>query len=185
MSEAILARIAEGDSAATKECIDRYGGAVWALATRLSPTRADAEDATQEIYLDVYRSAARFDPGKGSELGFVMTIARRRLIDRIRRTKARPQTESVSAEGANYNLTSTELPPETGAYAAEAVRALETLPADQRRIIAMSVYEGLTHREIAERTGRPLGTVKTLIRRGLIQVRKVLTGGDESAGGSL
>ena len=114
MSESILARIAAGDSAAAKDCIDRYGQAVWSQANRLSPTRADAEDATQEIYLDVYRSASRYDPGKGSELGFVMTIARRRLIDRIRRTKARPQTESVSAPGANYSLTSSELPPETG-----------------------------------------------------------------------
>jgi len=170
-SPGILPKIGAGEGDAIGECMSRFGKAVWSLAIRLSPTHADAEDATQEIFLDVWRSAARFDPGKGSELGFVMTIARRRLIDRIRRSKARPVTEPESLLAANDVLVAETASPDTHAEVSVAMRALDTLSMEQRRVIAMSVFQGLTHSEIAEITGKPLGTVKTLIRRGLIQIR--------------
>ena len=169
-----LERIAGGDAAAVQECIRDYGKAVWSLALRLSPTHADAEDATQEIFLDVWKSAARFNPAKGSELGFIMTIARRRLIDRIRRTKARPMTEPEELLPASEALTSDSASPELSTEVSMAVKALDELSVEQRRVISMSVFQGLTHREIAEITGKPLGTVKTLIRRGLIQIRRDL-----------
>ena len=169
-----LERIAAGDPGAVQECISDFGKAVWSLALRLSPTHADAEDATQEIFLDLWRSAARFDPGKGSELGFIMTIARRRLIDRIRRTNARPVTEPESLLPASEALVADTASPEVNAEVAMAVRALDALSVEQRRVITMSVFQGLTHREIADVTGKPLGTVKTLIRRGLIQIRRDL-----------
>lgn len=169
-----LERVAAGDQGAVQECITDFGKAVWSLALRLSPTHADAEDATQEIFLDLWRSARRYDPGKGSELGFIMTIARRRLIDRIRRTNARPITEPESLLPASEALVSSAASPEVNAEVSMAVRALDTLSVEQRRVIAMSVFQGLTHREIADVTGKPLGTVKTLIRRGLIQIRRDL-----------
>ena len=170
-SPGLLPLVGEGRDDAIGEIMRRFGKAVWSLAVRLSPTHADAEDAVQEIFLDVWKSAARYDPGKGSELGFVMTIARRRLIDRIRRAKARPATEPESLLAANDALVAETSSPETHAEVSVAVRALDTLSLEQRRVIAMSVFQGLTHREIAELTGKPLGTVKTLIRRGLIQIR--------------
>lgn len=170
-----LERIAAGDPRAAQDCMNTCGKAVWSLALRLSPTYADAEDATQEIFLDVWKSAARFDPKKGSELGFVMTIARRRLIDRIRRAKARPFTEPESDLPAGDALTAVTASPEMGTELELAVRALDTLSVEQRRVISMSVFQGLTHNEIAEQTGKPLGTVKTLIRRGLIQIRSDLS----------
>lgn len=154
--------------------MSQYGQAVWSLCLRLSPTRADAEDATQEIFLDVWRSAGRFDAGKGSELSFIMTIARRRLIDRLRRRNARPITEPEEFLPASEALTAPDASPEINAEVAVAVRALESLKTEQAEVIKMSVYKGLTHREIAEITGKPLGTVKTLIRRGLMQVREIL-----------
>src|SRR5512133_2795665 len=85
MSESILDRVARGDQKAVRQCIDEFGGLVWAIARRMTRSRADAEDAVQEIFIDVWRSAARFDAAQGSEKVFVTTIARRRLIDRIRR----------------------------------------------------------------------------------------------------
>ena len=170
-----LQRIAAGETGAVQECIADFGKAVWSLALRLSPTHADAEDATQEIFLDLWKSAPRFDPTKGSELGFIMTIARRRLIDRIRRTKARPITEPEELLPASEALTTGTASPEMSAEVSMAVRALDALSVEQRRVISMSVFQGLTHREIAEATGKPLGTVKTLIRRGLIQIRRDLT----------
>lgn len=171
-----LERAAAGDEAALEDCIAEYGRAVWSLALRLSPSRADAEDATQEIFLDVWRSASRFDPSKGSELGFIMTIARRRLIDRIRRAKARPATEPESLLPSSEALQAETASPELGTEVELAMRAIDTLSVEQRRVIAMSVFQGLTHREIAQLTGKPLGTVKTLIRRGLIQIRRDLAG---------
>src|SRR5512145_3131135 len=87
MTQSILERVARGDSKAVRECIDEFGGLVWAIARRMARTRADAEDAVQEIFVDVWKSAGRYDPSQGSEKVFVTTIARRRLIDRLRRTR--------------------------------------------------------------------------------------------------
>src|SRR5450755_3811278 len=95
MSSSMLQRIASGDSAAVRECIDQYGGLVWSIARRLSRTPSDAEDATQEIFLDIWRSAARFDATQGSDKVFITTIARRRLIDRLRKTSSEPAMDPV------------------------------------------------------------------------------------------
>ena len=97
MNESILARVASGDANAVRECIDEFGGLVWAIARRMARTRADAEDAVQEIFIDVWKSAGRFDPAQGSEKVFVSTIARRRLIDRLRRTKMNHLHDSEEA----------------------------------------------------------------------------------------
>ena len=87
MSPSVLQRIASGDPAAVRECIDQYGPLVWSLARRLSRTASDPEDATQEIFLDIWRSAGRFDASQGSDKVFIAMIARRRLIDRLREKK--------------------------------------------------------------------------------------------------
>src|SRR5678816_3425476 len=91
----LLGRVAAGVPGAVDECIARYGGLVWTLARRFSSNSADAEDATQEIFLDLWRSAARFDPIAASETTFVALIARRRLIDRRRRRQRRGDTEPL------------------------------------------------------------------------------------------
>jgi len=90
----VLRRIAGGLSAAVRECIDRYGALIWSLARRLSRSSPDAEDATQEIFLDLWRNAGRFDESKGSEKLFIAMLARRRLIDRLRKTRIEVPTES-------------------------------------------------------------------------------------------
>jgi len=97
MNESILARVARGDAKAVRECIDEFGGLVWAIARRMTRSRADAEDAVQEIFIDVWRSAGRFDAAQGSEKVFITTIARRRLIDRIRRGKMSQMMDSVES----------------------------------------------------------------------------------------
>src|ERR1700734_2723749 len=95
MNPSVLQRIASGDSAAVRECMDQYGALVWSLARRLSRTSSDAEDATQEIFLDIWRSAARFDAAQGSDKVFIAMIARRRLIDRLRKTTSEPAMDPV------------------------------------------------------------------------------------------
>ena len=174
MTQGLLERIAAGDSAAVKECMDAYGGLVWSLARRLSYAAADAEDATQEIFLEIWKSAARYDANVGSEAVFITTIARRRLIDRIRARKRRPPTEEFNEE---FVVDAALEAPDSGALAVEsaiAARALAQLGEGERQVLLLGLVEGMTHSEIAMATGKPLGTVKTQLRRGLIKIRALL-----------
>ncbi|HET7204605.1 MAG TPA: sigma-70 family RNA polymerase sigma factor [Steroidobacteraceae bacterium] len=173
MSESILERVARGDQVAVRQCIDEFGGLVWAIARRMTRSHADAEDAVQEIFVDVWRSAARYDAAQGSEKVFVSTIARRRLIDRIRRGR---MSRMMDGEEALEDVRFAE-PGNGGEVRAEAERAAKVvarLRPDQRKVLRMGLLEGMTHSEIAAATGMPLGTVKTQMRRGLIQVRQWL-----------
>jgi RNA polymerase sigma-70 factor (ECF subfamily) len=178
----VLNRIARGDQRAVAECIEEFGGLVWSLARRLTRTRADAEDAVQEIFTDIWRSAPRFDPRQGSEKVFVTTIARRRLIDRLRRSASEPATESsdvLDQRGWSDPGSGGEICVE----AERAARAVARLRPDQQKVLQLGILQGLTHSEIAEQTGMPLGTVKTNMRRGLIQVREWMSIPlDEAAG---
>ncbi len=173
MSESVLIRIARGDPAAVGECIDEFGSLVWSLARRLSPNRADAEDAVQEVFVDVWKSAGRFDPSQGSEKVFVAMIARRRLIDRLRRNAARPQfAPEESLEDAGFASPGTG--GEISSEAERAAQAVAQLGQEQQRVIGLAVLHGLSHSEIAQQTGLPLGTVKTQMRRGILKVREIL-----------
>lgn len=180
MNKSVLERIAVGDSGAVSECIDEFGGLVWAIARRMTRSRADAEDAVQEIFVDVWRSAGRFDPAQGSEKVFITTIARRRLIDRIRRSR---MNQFHDSEEALEDIRWAE-PGTSGELAVEAERAarvVANLRPDQRKVLRMGLLEGMTHSEIATATGMPLGTVKTQMRRGLIQVRQWMKLGNNAA----
>lgn len=172
MSEPILKRIASGDARAVQECIDQYSNLVWSLARRFTSSAADAEDAVQEIFLDLWKSAARFDPSRASETTFVAMVARRRLIDLLRRSESRPKLvgmpEHFDAPDDEHQRI------EASIEASSAARALETLKPDQRRVLLLSIYQGMSHGEIVQATGIPLGTVKSYIRRGLAEVRRKL-----------
>lgn len=181
MAESVLKRIAHGDARAVADCIDEFGGLVWSLARRLTRTRADAEDAVQEIFTDVWRSAGRFDPSQGSEKVFITTIARRRLIDRMRRSSLEPATESTDV----LDLAGWADPGSRGEICVEAERAAQAvaqLRPEQQKILQLGILNGLTHSEIAKTTGLPLGTVKTNMRRGLLQVRELMSVRADEAG---
>jgi RNA polymerase sigma-70 factor (ECF subfamily) len=172
-TRSLLERVAAGDPAAARACIERYAGLVWSLARRASPRTDEAEDAVQEIFLDVWKSAARFDPGRGSEATFVAMIARRRLIDRRRRGRSRehaPLAEDLVEEGAFGRV-------EAAAEVAIAARSLSDLRPEPRRVLLLATCEGLSHAEIADALGMPLGTVKAHVRRGLLHVKRALFGG--------
>jgi RNA polymerase sigma-70 factor (ECF subfamily) len=167
-----LERVGAGDPAAVQACVQAYGSLVWALTRRGLASQADAEDAVQEIFVDLWRSAARFDPAKGSDKGFVAMVARRRLIDRRRRAGRRPDLHALSDGFDAASDAHERIEPRV-----EAVGVLEALNAirdDHRRLIELSLLEGLSHSEIAEVTGMPLGTVKSGIRRGLKAARDLL-----------
>jgi RNA polymerase sigma-70 factor (ECF subfamily) len=174
--EPLLPRIAAGEDGAVRACIDRYGGIVWSLARRFTRSNAEAEDAVQDIFIALWRNADRYDANTASESTFVTMIARRRLIDRLRKVTRRPEAESIDAvEGSAHpaddgGIDKVELSDE----AAQAAAALKQLPPDQRRVLELSIYTGLSYSEIAEKLGAPLGTVKTHARRGLMKLREAV-----------
>ena len=167
-----IERVAEGDSRAVADCIDAYGGLVWSLARRWLGPGEDAEDAVQEVFVELWKSAGRFDPARASDRGFVAMIARRRLIDRRRKAERRVTTESFP-DGLEV-ATSEHERIEGRVMAAPALAALETLPEDRRKFVVLSVVYGMSHQEVSDETGAPLGTVKSGIRRGLMAMRDVL-----------
>jgi len=172
----LLHRVAAGDPAAVRECIAQYGGLVWSLSRRLSRGDADAEDAAQEIFLDLWKSAGRFDPSVSSEVTFVAMIARRRLIDRRRQSQRRPGTEPLADPSALVlEAYRTDPTAELSAEASIAAKAMARLGPEQRDVVILSSYYGYSHEEIATSTGLPLGTVKSHARRGLSRVRDLLT----------
>jgi RNA polymerase sigma-70 factor (ECF subfamily) len=179
MSPSVLERMAGGDQSAVRECIEEFGPLVWSLSRRLSRTPADAEDATQEIFLDIWRSAHRFNGSLGSDKVFIATIARRRLIDRLRKTSAEPPMDSdevldtiVWSEPGNST--------ETAIEAEQAARALAQLRPEQRQVLELGLLHGFSQTEIAAKLGMPLGSVKSFMRRGLLKVREYMNRDAES-----
>lgn len=169
----LLPKIADGDPRAVEEFLRRHQGMVWGLARRFCRSAEDAEDATQEIFVDVWKSAARYDEGAGSEVTFLMTIARRRLIDRARRMGRRISPDFLE------DPTTIASPPEPDNVErndelARAKQALEQLRPEQREVLDMALGQGRTHQEISTQIGIPLGTVKSHARRGLIRLREML-----------
>lgn len=172
----LLSRVATGDGDAMRECVARFGGIVWSMARRYAPTAA--EDAAQEIFIDLWKSAGRYDPARSSEEAFVAMIGRRRLIDRVRRARTRPSlADSIDARELLADQDGgVGQAPDRLAEAALARRALGTLRPEQREVLVLNTCHGFSHDEIAQRTGMPLGTVKAHARRALRRVRATLLG---------
>ena len=179
MSQAILQRIAVGDRTAVQECLDRYGGLIWSIARKMLRDQDEAEDAVQEIFIDIWKSASRFDPSMASETTFVAVLARRRLIDRIRSSARRISADSLD-DVLLEPFTRADKHMQLAAEANQAAEAMRALRPEQQQVLRLSIIQGMSHQEISEATGMPLGTVKTHARRGLIEVREYLGLGGES-----
>jgi RNA polymerase sigma-70 factor (ECF subfamily) len=175
---AILRRVAAGNLTAVQACMNRYGPLVWSLARRYTPSHEDAEDATQEIFTEIWKSADRYDATRGSEAVFITVLARRKLIDRARARHARIRTEPIGpeAEAQTDGAVSAD-DSETGL----ASRALAGLADQERELLLLSVVEGRSHSEIAAAKGLALGTVKTILRRALLKVRDGVSRGTEAS----
>ena len=168
----ILERVAQGDPSAPSQCIERFSGLVWSLTRRLCASASDAEDAVQEIFIDIWKSASRFDPAIASETTFVAMIARRRLIDRGRRRMRRPEVPQIADSVADRaeRIDATDANEQQGL----AQRAFAQLLPEQQQVLTLAIHHGCSHEQIATATGMPLGTVKTHARRGLIKIRQIL-----------
>jgi RNA polymerase sigma-70 factor, ECF subfamily len=173
-SDDLLVRIAAGDRTAVETCLARYGALVWSVVRSVISDTDLAEDAVQEAFVDLWLKAARFDPSKSSEAGFVALVARRRAIDAVRRRARR--TRDVGQE--DPNVVAVEHEGHAGVDRDDEVElvysVLAELRPEQQRVLRLSLLDGLSHSQISEHTGMPLGTVKTHARRGLSQAREIL-----------
>jgi len=173
LADSILKRIAEGDRNAVQECLNKYGGLVWSIARKLLRDQDDAEDAVQEVFVDVWKNAGRFDESQASETTFIAMIARRRVIDKIRHSARRISADSLD-DVLLEPFTRSDKAMQISVEAEEAAKAMRTLRPEQQQVLRLSIVQGMSHQEIADATGMPLGTVKTHARRGLVAVREVL-----------
>jgi RNA polymerase sigma-70 factor (ECF subfamily) len=169
----LLKRVALGEASAVQQCIDAYGPLVWSIARRLCPSAADAEDAVQEIFITLWKSAAQYDPALASESTWVTTVARRKLIDQRRKSARRGASDELAEDLASPAPGQVELA-ERADEAARARHALGELRAEQRRVLELAVFHGLTYEQVAAKLALPIGTVKTHARRGLMRVRERL-----------
>ena len=169
----ILQRVASGEASAVDECLETYGGLVWSLARRFCPRHEDAEDAVQDTFVDIWRNAERFDPEIASEATYITMIARRRLIDRYRRSGRSPDTTVLDEENVTAG-SDHEKGVEVSEEAAHARELMQQLRPKEREVLELSVSQGMSQSQIAETIDMPLGTVKTHARRGLIRLRELL-----------
>ena len=170
--------VADGSGDAVALLYDRYGGTVYGLALRVLGQPDLAEEVVQDVFAQVWREAGRYDANRSTVAGWIVMLTRTRAIDRLRARKARPDVTSAVDTSAALPLPSSETTPERHAQLAEDTRlvrgALARLPDQVRSLIELAYYEGLTHTEIAARTGIPLGTVKTRLRSAMGTLRSVL-----------
>jgi len=175
----LVGRIRDGDQAALEVLYARYSAPVYALVRKILPAHEEAEDVALDVFWQVWRQAERYDPSRGAPPAWLFTLARSRAIDRLR-ARGRRESRTISFDDPDLNLDPLDesaAPDEVVSFRQnrDAVRAaMEKLPAVQREAVALAFLKGLTHVEIAERLGQPLGTVKTRIRQGLIRLRKHL-----------
>ncbi len=167
--DGLLALVARGDEGAFARVYDQLAGPVYGLIRRVLRNPAQSEEVTQEVLLEVWRAASRFDPAKGSAATWVLTIAHRRAVDRVRSATAAAEREQRSAplpEPADVAATV-----ETSLEHERVRRCLDGLTELQRESITLAYYGGYSYREVAGLLGSTLGTIKTRIRDGLIRLR--------------
>ncbi|GAA2188386.1 RNA polymerase sigma factor [Micromonospora lupini] len=163
-------RFRSGDEVALREAYDRYGRAVLHLATSMLANRADAEDVTQATFVAAWLGRDTFDPAKGSLIGWLLGIGRRKVIDRMRATAR--ETRVVETVRQLPEQAQTAPDPDRVVDRLVIADELARLPDDQRRMLELAFYDDLTHQQIATVTGVPLGTVKSHIRRGMASLKR-------------
>ena len=171
-----MSAVAKGDQTAFAAVYDRVGGQVYGLIRRVLRDPSQSEEVTQEVLLDVWRTASRFDAARGSASGWIMTMAHRRAVDRVRSEQAsRTRNTKVAVRDAGEAAFDVVAEDVELRFEQEQVRqALTSLTDLQRQAIELAYYKGYTYREVAELLDTPLGTVKTRLRDGLIRLRDTI-----------
>lgn len=171
---ALMQRVAANEEAAIGELYDRFGSLVFRMAFQALPTRQEAEDAVQEVFVRLWRTAARYDQTRSALVTWVMLISRRHLVDKLRRTRARVRTSSLDQPLAP----SVEAAPESGSRLDTdermklLMKRIQALPELQRTVVTRAYLGGQTLRQIGEELNTPLGTVKSALSRALVRLRE-------------
>lgn len=170
----------ERDMASLEALYARYGSYVYALALRMLGRSEEAEEVVQDVFWQLWKNENEYDPARAAFRTWLFAITRSRCLDRLRRHRTRFASELPPGSG----LGSAAPDPEQEAILAErqkhVVAAFQALPEPQRRVLEMGFFSGLTHREIAERLGEPLGTVKSRIKMGMDKLKDSLRSFEES-----
>lgn len=169
----LMNRVAAGEEEAITELYDRFAPLVFKVAWQFQPSHAEAEDAVQEIFVRLWQTADRFDPRRAKLVTWVMLIARRHLIDRLRRSSVRPKPaaydgdhpEPAAAETSDSRAEQQEL-------STDLLERIRELPELQRTVIERAYIQGFTLREVSDQLDAPLGTIKSALSRGLARLRE-------------
>lgn len=187
----LMAAISRGEPEGLAQLYDRHAAAVFAICLRILRDRCEAEEVLEEVFWEIWARRERYDPGRSLPLTYLVTLARSRALDRLRFRRRRSgvwmEVGALGGAGEPAAAGGGANPFEDASAVqrrAAIDRALEELPPPHRRAVEMNFFEGLSHREISERLGDPLGTVKTRIRQGLLALRKALRSLDEPEGES-
>lgn len=174
----LVERIIAKDSLAISELYDRFGRLVFSVALKILGNSESAEEVTQDVFVQIWRKAASFDPRLGNLSTWIASIARNRAIDRLRRLRIRPDESSLAWDDCCEDNPDEQSLVEPALITTDQRRslivALQTLPEEQQKALAMAYFQGMTQQEIARTLHEPLGTVKTRIRLALIKLRSVL-----------
>ena len=164
----LLALVQSGDEHSMASLFDRYSKLVYSVSLRVLRDPAAAEDVLQEVFMQIWRNPDSFIAARGSLGGWLAIVSRNRSIDALRRKRPTTDIDDVPI-ASSYNLANEA---ERNSLMELARSVIHKLPMEQRKTLEMAFFDGLTHSEIAEMTGDPLGTVKTRIRSGLLTLRK-------------
>jgi RNA polymerase sigma-70 factor (ECF subfamily) len=170
----LMTAIAAGDASALSVLYDRHAAAVMGVGMRILRDRAEADELTGDVFIELWNRADRFDPSRGHPLAYVLALARSRAIDRLRSRTRRdrvfvaPGEHDGTAPGDPFNDSS------NAQMRSLLDRALSGLHPGQRHALELAYFDGMSHSEVAEATGEPLGTVKTRIRQGILRLREAL-----------
>ncbi len=171
----LLARTARGDTAAFSALYDRISPWVFGLVRRILRNPAQSEEVTQEVMIDVWRTAARYDATRGSAHSWILTIAHRRAVDRVRSEQAAAdRTELVAARSTETDFDQVSETVTTRLEVEQVRRCLDSLTDLQRESITLAYYDGYTYPEVAQRLDAKLPTIKARMRDGLIRLRDCL-----------
>ena len=165
---ALVSAIRAGDQNAMAALYDRYSSIVYSVALRVLGDTGAAEDVQQDVFMQLWRNPGAFDASRGNLGAWLAVIARNRAIDALRKRKPEDDVEDVVLSVVPDMAAEAD----RSRIAVKVREVLAAMPAAQRAALEMAYYEGLTHTEIAAKTGEPLGTIKTRIRAGLIALRK-------------
>jgi RNA polymerase sigma-70 factor (ECF subfamily) len=176
-AEQLLTQVARGDEAAFERLYPLVAGPVWGVVRRVVRDPAQSEEVAQEALVELWRTAARFDPARGSALGWAVTIAHRRAVDRVRHARATSQREArLGAEAIDRDFDQVSEAVTANLDREQVRRCLGSLTDLQRESVVLAYYGGRTYTEVARLLRVPLGTIKTRLRDGLIRLRDCLGG---------